>query len=263
MKKKTSYYVLSLIGLLIIATFASCHNPIYERQSKNFIYLIFNPISKLTINEQPVIGDVYNYNNTPLVLKCKKEGDKLIGQSYLQFEGHEGGISYEISNELNDKEYYRVVTKNYFYNVDREKKRYNKYYIPNMPIYWNYNKISITSENANFGEEYPIGSDLTPLVVFKFSSLKEFIDNQYKGPYTTEHIIRANDETGWKNLLLFENLIKMNIDKVPTSVKGEGKPSITLSIQFVDKSNCKKSGTNDSSLCETKTIKAIIFLDIK
>ena len=81
-----------------------------------------------------------------------------------------------------------------------------------------------------------MGSDLTPIVLFGFPSLYEFIQNGYKGPYTTEHLIRANDKKAWANLILFETgKPKLIIERLPTEVVGSDMPSITIRLKFIDK----------------------------
>ena len=116
------------------------------------------------------------------------------------------------------------------------KSRMIQYYIPDRALYWEFQEISIVSDNASFGADYPVGSDLTPIVLFGFPSLMEFIENGYKGDYTTEHLIRANDKEAWANLKVFETgKPTLIIDRLPTEVIGGGKPTITIRMKFIDK----------------------------
>lgn len=262
MKKKLIKGVSSLLVLASCFGYSGCRlilDKLHDVKSKHFIYASFETFGDLSIYKTPLIGNVRsNSGKGPIIFHLKKEGDHLISKDILQFTGYERRTDESTSNELNDWGYQRIVADDYLYNVDRSEERYNKYYIPNMAIYWYFLNISISSENTAFGEDYPPGSDLTPLFTFKFPSLKEFIDNRYKGAYTTEHVIRANDSKAWRELVLFENLGSLAISKLPTAIKNNEKASITLTIEFIDKSKEPHTGT-DNKVTITKTF----LLDIE
>ncbi|MDY4245696.1 MAG: hypothetical protein SOX65_04355, partial [Porphyromonas sp.] len=154
---------------------------------------------------------------------------------YLTLTGVNTDNGWFFGKEIGDTAYYRripVVHRKDLYF----KKKYTKYYIPDRALYWEFQEISIVSDNASFGADYPVGSDLTPIVLFGFPSLMEFVENGYKGDYTTEHLIRANDKEAWANLKVFETgKPTLIIDRLPTEVTDGGKPTITIRMKFIDK----------------------------
>ncbi len=247
MKKRI--VVIFLIALCsIVLTGCFLVNGFINAHDNHFVYNMFTPAGNIVVHESPKIGTVLREDTRDTVsFRLKNIDTRLEGVDCIQFDGVEGYATHKDSEELNDLRYYRVIWRNYSLQEDREEYKYNKYYIPNMPIYWYFMDITITSGNTSFGDDYPPGSDLTPLFEFTFPSLKEFIDNRYKGDYTQLHHIQANDKKAWQNLVLFENIGKLSIEKLPTKVEDGGKPTVTIAFHFLLK-NMELRGTPKSEL---------------
>ena len=229
------------MAALIVAT--SCVKPKTTDDCKQFVVEILHPCD-LSVGDYSEA--VYPYDKTtqkaPQRFKCRLVDGKIQNVDNLVITGFMSLTEPVISEELKDVGYYRVWPLFHgnkyesIYDMASKEERFSKYYIPDRPLYWNFEEITIVSDNASFGSEYPVGSDLTPIVTFGFPSLLEFIQNDYKGPYTKEHLIRANDKEAWSNMPLFESgHPKLIIDRPPTEVQGEGLPSITIRIKFTDR----------------------------
>lgn len=236
MSNRKKYY-LGMFFLISLSTLlAGCHLFIRVYNEDNrFIYFSYYPYNYFIVNDNPVFIPRWISKADTLLFKCKKINNKLISKSYLQIAGTVSMSSDETSKKLRDHSYYRRVGKNFTYGQDYESSDANKYYVPKAPMFWQFLDISITSGDTSFGEEYPIGSDLTPLFVFHINSLREFINRGYTGNFTKTYNIRANDKIEWSGLTLFENVPTFTIDRLPTAVKGNRKPSITISFKFINK----------------------------
>lgn len=198
---KLSCLVASLLLLL-----ASCYMPKSEVSCKNFVFETLSPCY-FSVNEYQPRNCLDTLTEAealrPRTFKCRVVDGQIRNVDYLTLTGVNTDNGWFFGKEIGDTAYYRRIPV-----VHREdlyfKKKYTKYYIPDRALYWEFQDISIVSNNASFGADYPVGSDLTPIVLFGFPSLMEFIENGYKGPYTTEHLIRANDKEAWANLKVFE-----------------------------------------------------------
>lgn len=236
MTKVNSSVLISSMLLFATCLAIGCIGPQKEITSRQFVFETVSP-SYLAVNEYQMIFDTLSEAEMlkPRPFKCRIADGKLHNIDYLAIAGNLNWDGRSFCKETGDTAYYRrlpVVS-----SVDVYfKKKYTKYYIPDRPLYWEFKDISIVSNNASFGADYPVGSDLTPIVLFGFPSLYEFIQNGYKGPYTTEHLIRANDKKAWANLILFETgKPKLIIERLPTEVVGSDMPSITIRLKFIDK----------------------------
>ncbi len=212
--------------------------PKSEVSCKNFVFETLSPCY-FSVNEYQPRNCLDTLTEAealrPRTFKCRVVDGQIRNVDYLTLTGVNTDNGWFFGKEIGDTAYYRRIPV-----VHREdlyfKKKYTKYYIPDRALYWEFQDISIVSNNASFGADYPVGSDLTPIVLFGFPSLMEFIENGYKGPYTTEHLIRANDKEAWANLKVFETgRPTLIIDRLPTEVIDGGKPTITIRMKFIDK----------------------------
>ena len=229
--------ILTAVSFVILGI-SSCLKPKVDVSCKNFVFETLSPCY-LSVNEYQSRSRMDTLTEAealrPRSFKCRVVDGQIRNVDYLTITGMNTDNGWFFGKEIGDTAYYRRIPV-----VHREdlyfKKKYTKYYIPDRALYWEFQDISIVSDNASFGAEYPVGSDLTPIVLFGFPSLMEFIENGYKGDYTTEHLIRANDKEAWANLKVFETgKPTLIIDRLPTEVIGGGKPTITIRMKFIDK----------------------------
>lgn len=243
MKGSMKHYLNALVAviLLTLAT-TSCWTPQTEISCSQFIFETIGPCY-LSVNEYRAVSGTLSEAEMlkPRRFRCRIVDGRIENIDHLTFTGSAYWVGWFWGPEVGDTTYYRripVVRPEDVYT----KKKYTKYYIPDRPLYWEFQEISIVSNNASFGADYPVGSDLTPIVTFGFPSLLEFIQNGYKGDYTTEHLIRANDQEAWANLKIFETgKPKLIIDRLPTEVVGGGMPMITIRLKFIDKGGILKN----------------------
>lgn len=238
MKTTNKILILIAFGAVLLGT-VGCYSPITAIKRNRFFF-------ETVYTKQLAVNNVLAYDTLkkemqlePRLFKCRKVNDRIESKDNLVLAGFTYLVGRRQAYELGDTSYYRWIpvdnTKGSIEYAKKDK-RFQKYYIPDNPIYWEFGDISITSPNASFGEDYPIGSDLTPIVTFQFSSLMEFIQNKYKGPYTVEHSIRANDRNAWQNLMLFEaGHSKLTIDRMPTNIQGDELPALVINLKFKDK----------------------------
>lgn len=242
MKAMIKKCITTLVGVSLLGLSVGCVKPQTSVISKNFVFETLSP-RYLSVNENPLAYNTQTEAEAqrPHRFKCRMVDGKIQNVDYLNFAGWNVYNGVFWGREFGDTTYYRRIPvvkpeDRYF------KEEYTKYYIPDRALYWEFQEISIVSSNASFGDDYPIGSDLTPIVVFGFPSLLEFIQNGYKGAYTTEHLIRANDKEAWANLKVFETgKPKLIIDRLPSEVVGGGLPTITIRIKFIDKGGILKN----------------------
>lgn len=222
----------------VILGISSCLKPKVDVSCKNFVFETLSPCY-LSVNEYQSRSRMDTLTEAealrPRSFKCRVVDGQIRNVDYLTITGMNTDNGWFFGKEIGDTAYYRRIPV-----VHREdlyfKEKYTKYYIPDRALYWEFQEISIVSDNTSFGAEYPVGSDLTPIVLFGFPSLMEFIENGYKGDYTTEHLIRANDKEAWANLKVFETgKPTLIIDRLPTEVTDGGKPTITIRMKFIDK----------------------------
>lgn len=229
--------ILTAVSFVILGI-SSCLKPKVDVSCKNFVFETLSPCY-LSVNEYQSRSRMDTLTEAealrPRSFKCRVVDGQIRNVDYLTITGMNTDNGWFFGKEIGDTAYYRRIPV-----VHREdlyfKEKYTKYYIPDRALYWEFQEISIVSDNTSFGAEYPVGSDLTPIVLFGFPSLMEFIENGYKGPYTTEHLIRANDKEAWANLKVFETgKPTLIIDRLPTEVTDGGKPAITIRMKFIDK----------------------------
>ena len=226
------------VTLLLAVGVTSCYMPQSEVSCRNFVFETLAPCY-LSVNEHQSRSRLDTLTEAealrPRSFKCRVVDGKLRNVDYLTLTGRNTDNGWFFGKEIGDTAYYRRIPVVHREDLYFEKK-YTKYYIPDRALYWEFQEISIVSDNTSFGAEYPVGSDLTPIVLFGFPSLMEFIENGYKGDYTTEHLIRANDKDAWANLKVFETgKPTLIIDRLPTEVTDGGKPTITIRMKFIDK----------------------------
>ncbi len=229
--------ILTAVSFVILGI-SSCLKPKVDVSCKNFVFETLSPCY-LSVNEYQSRSRMDTLTEAealrPRSFKCRVVDGQIRNVDYLTITGMNTDNGWFFGKEIGDTAYYRRIPV-----VHREdlyfKEKYTKYYIPDRALYWEFQEISIASDNTSFGAEYPVGSDLTPIVLFGFPSLMEFIENGYKGDYTTEHLIRANDKEAWANLKVFETgKPTLIIDRLPTVVTDGGKPTITIRMKFIDK----------------------------
>lgn len=229
--------ILTAVSFVILGI-SSCLKPKVDVSCKNFVFETLSPCY-LSVNEYQSRSRMDTLTEAealkPRSFKCRVVDGQIRNVDYLTITGMNTDNGWFFGKEIGDTAYYRRIPV-----VHREdlyfKEKYTKYYIPDRALYWEFQEISIVSDNTSFGAEYPVGSDLTPIVLFGFPSLMEFIENGYKGDYTTEHLIRANDKEAWANLKVFETgKPTLIIDRLPTEVTDGGKPAITIRMKFIDK----------------------------
>ena len=234
---KTLKGIVALTAIVLVTLcVTSCYMPKKDISSKNFVFETLSPCY-LSVNGYEKVLDTITEAEAlrPRRFKCKIVDGKIQNVDYLVLAGVNTDNGFFFGREIGDTAYYRRIPV-----VEREdryfKKKYTKYYIPDRALYWEFQDISIVSDNASFGADYPVGSDLTPIVLFGFPSLMEFIENGYKGPYTTEHLIRANDKEAWAKLKVFETgKPKLIIERLPSEVVGGEMPRITIRMKFIDR----------------------------
>ena len=231
------------IAILTVVSFitlgiTSCLKPKVDVGCENFVFETLSPCY-LAVNEYHSVGCLDALTEAealrPRYFKCRVVDGKIHNIDYLILAGMNTDNGWFFGPEIGDTAYYRRIPV-----VHREdlylKEKNTKYYIPDRALYWEFQEISIVSDNASFGADYPIGSDLISIVLFGFPSLMEFVESGYKGNYTTEHLIRANDKEAWAKLKVFETgHPKLIIGQLPTEVIGGGMPTITIRMKFIDK----------------------------
>ena len=239
MSKKRLIWGLAIL-FFALCSFTSCNKTVFRglyAEDNRFVYFLFYPSSHFAVSDQPNLEPYMKCTQGDLLpFKMKEENGGLVSKSYLQICGFcDFHVPASLSVKYNDNGYYRKIDKKMSIASDRKSKQFNKYYIPKQPMYWKFVSLSITSNNASFGADYPPGSDLTPLFTFRFPSLKEFIEKGYRGDFTAEHVIRADNADDWAALELFENVPTFRIDRVPTTVIGDEAPTITINLHYINK----------------------------
>lgn len=228
MKTTISKYATTLVAVTLLAfSMTGCWQPRTDIGSKSFVFETLSPCH-LAVNNYQCVSDSLTESDAlrPQIFKCCVVDGKIQNIDNLILAGPNIDNGWFFGQEIGDTAYYRRLP--VVHPEDRYfKEKYTKYYIPDRALYWEFQSISIVSNNASFGSDYPVGSDLTPIVIFGFPSLLEFVQNGYKGPYTTEHLIRANDKEAWANLKVFETgKPKLIIERLPTEVIGGGCPRL-------------------------------------
>lgn len=182
---KKSIVALTTI-LLVTLCVTSCYMPKKDISSKNFVFETLTPCYLSVNGYKEVLGlDTITIAEAealrPRRFKCKIVDGKIQNIDYLVLAGLNTDNGLFFGREIGDTAYYRRIPV-----VHREdlyfKKKYTKYYIPDRALYWEFQDISIVSDNANFGADYPVGSDLTPIVLLASHRLWSSLRTATKGP---------------------------------------------------------------------------------
>ncbi len=96
-----------------------------------------------------------------------------------------------------------------------------------------FEKVTVTA-NCSFGEEYPVGSDLSPLATFMFNDYASYVEPGFDDDKQELHYIKGDDKEAWKKVRLSHHCFSFFLSKKPDWVPGQDL-QLTFTFELIDR----------------------------